>query len=154
VGEFGARRTSAAPRKVCLFRENRTRRKPDRTAQFPFRMAQPGGSGLLAVSNFQALPSEETRVNRPHARPEEREGGPKSPDHDAVPAILRIRERIPERGYSQENAYDRSPQPDDEERAQAHTKHMKERRFERRSATEAADPVSDRSNSGDETDQK
>jgi hypothetical protein len=107
---------------------------------------------LRAVANFQAFPSEEARIDRPHARPDERECGPKSSDHDATAAILRIRERSPKRCQSQERAAERGPQTDDEEGTQSDANYLQQSTCERRSTVEPTDRTNNRRASGYETD--
>lgn len=108
----------------------------------------PGGADL------HAPPPEEARIDRPQAGPEKGEGNTQSAHHHAVPAVLHVRERMPERIQCQECADDRGPQADDEERAESQPQHMKQRRYEARGAAQRAESEDDSGNPGHQTEQQ
>src|SRR5260370_14333546 len=55
------------------------------------------GDLILSISNFDALPSKNARIDRPTARSVQCQGGTKSSQHDATPPISRMRQGLAHR---------------------------------------------------------
>jgi hypothetical protein len=81
------------------------------------------GDSILSVSD--ALPSKKTRVDRPRARSEQCQSGPKSSQHDATPWICRMQERLPQREQRYKHPRDGRPQPCDQQNPQSNPEHVK-----------------------------
>lgn len=110
--------------------------------------------GSLGGADLQAPPPEEARIDRPQARPEEGEGNAQGAHHHAVPAILHVRERMPQRIQCQERTDDGGPQADDEERAEPQPQHVKQRSYETRRAAQGVESEDDSGNAGQQTEQQ
>ena len=74
----------------------------------------PGRVGLLRVFDFEPPPAEETSVDRPGARAQQREGKPQHPDHHAIPPVGGLRVRRPKRVEGSESSGNRCPKTDEQ----------------------------------------
>ena len=63
----------------------------------------------VAVGKVDALPAEEACIDRPCARPEQRQGGTEGSKQDITPRIVRMREGAPHFNDCQERSRDGRP---------------------------------------------
>lgn len=69
-----------------------------------------GGRELtLSVSNIDAFPAKEARIDRPGSRSEQSQGDTERSQQDVEPGISRSRVRVPELDEGHKPARDRSP---------------------------------------------
>lgn len=130
VSSLDRREFGGEPKKGGFFRYIGREPQPEWNEK-PARQIERGESGALAVADLQALPAEEARIQRQHARSEQSKGGAERPDHEDAPAVLRMRERMPKRTQRQERAGYGRPQSNHQERTQSHKGQVQEAGHER-----------------------
>lgn len=148
-----SRRRRREPEKCDFFGDIGPARQSDQSARL-WQAVSVGPVAALSVTDLQASPSEEACIHRPHAGAEQGKGGAQSSNDQAVPAIRRRSECVPERAQSQKRAGDRRPQTDDEERAKSHERQVQQRRHEIRIAEQCIESEDVCGDSRHETDEQ